>query len=291
MEYQAQLRVFQPLSAFSDAMQPQLIRAQNTPRQDVEFLSAQRAEQRVYREPANPFPPASQEELVRVIHRDVTSAHDEVVGHSEFFCPEELALRSELSVQHLEEDLGYETSDLLVDHHQREKNMLRLYESDLLVTPADNKLGFLVHTIISSWNVPMSWFTLFSPENASDDVETLHTGPHPYTGHFCARRTVPLVLALERVHRAAAALALHPLSESLLSDIAQLVTWLEEFHPDSVVELDYGGLARFVWPDESAYDVHTMLEALADHDTDSVLIAQQRFSHRWFEVQEYGQAN
>ncbi len=74
--------------------------------------------------------------------------------------------------------------------------------------------------------------------------------------------------ALERVRYAVAHLALAAPDLDMLEDLTQLTEWLELFHPESVVELDYGAVADKVYPDDSPMDVRLGIECLAEgrHD-------------------------
>ena len=77
-----------------------------------------------------------------------------------------------------------------------------------------------------------------------------------------------------------------PISEA----VEESARWLEEFHPRSVVELDYGGLAS-VLPDEDleADDSPTLvgqgLAALAKGDAPAATGAYEQLVERWRAIQ------
>ncbi|MGO1182231.1 MAG: hypothetical protein ACTHZ5_03800 [Micrococcaceae bacterium] len=314
MEFQAELRVYEPLSRFDDRLATHIARATPRDRDAVEAASAQRAEARNYARELNPFPRPDLPELVRVLRfkvpaedrpdtgpTQVGGPHDgAVAGHSEFFCPEELALRSEMAATKLERDLMDDHLYwMMVPERTREKNVARLLTGDSPVRLPKDHNRRPVHTRAAVWGIPLAWFVLFGDDararteaqlttELSDQVVT---GTHPHTGSFIARRITRLTLAQERARRAAATVSLHAPDWEVLEDLTGLVTWLESFHPDAYLELDYGGLARFVWPDDSVFDVATALEALEQGDAPTAMIANQRLVRRWMSVRQRGRAS
>ncbi len=78
--------------------------------------------------------------------------------------------------------------------------------------------------------------------------------------------------------------------------LEDLGRWLEEFHPRSLVELDYGGLVHLLddtelAEDESARDVATALAALATGDATSATEAYARVTGRMKALQSVESAN
>ncbi len=72
--------------------------------------------------------------------------------------------------------------------------------------------------------------------------------------------------------------------------------WLEEFHPRSLVELDYGGLvhalpAGDLAEDHSAADAAEALAALRDGDGEAAGEAYERLVDRWRAVRQRGLAS
>lgn len=311
MEYQSELRVYQPLAAFPDAVQAGFLRARHRTRAAAEEEASRRAWRRLLRDVTDPFPHGSDQ--VRVLRVPVPTGRDrqeppedsadrpaEGSGQesgdgpvSEYFCPDEMALRCELAAEQLAGSMRPQTFNLVVPEAARRANLERLAEH--LETDGPEELRH-VHTRTAVWGVPASWFALVH-EDDTIDVET-DTGSSPArAGAFDAgsvrtvRITVPLALALERARRAAVVLSLHAPDMDLLTDLTILVAWLESFHPDSMVELDYGGLARLVWPDDSPFDVRTAVEALEDGDQEAAVVANHRMVRRWLPVRQLGRAS
>lgn len=341
MEYQSELRVYQPLAAFPDAVQAAFVRARRRTREETEAESSRRAWRRLLRDVTDPFPHG--QDLVRVLRVPVPAGPDrrDAGGHdaepqardaapvSEYFCPDEMALRCELAAEQLAESMRPQTFALVVPEAARQANVERLAQR---IDAYDMDDLRHVHTRTAVWGVPASWFALIheddpteveytpgggsgsgagsapygdtgresAPEGdgapgedpgAGHDVTGRTNSPDPAGVVRSARVTVPLTLALERARRAAVVLSLHAPDMDLLSDLTLLVSWLESFHPDSMVELDYGGLARLVWPDDSPFDVRTALEALEEGDRGSAAVANHRMVRRWLPVRQLGRAS
>jgi hypothetical protein len=77
----------------------------------------------------------------------------------------------------------------------------------------------------------------------------------------------------------------------LIDGLVDVGRWLEEFHPRSMVELDYGGLVHAIpedvlAEDRSAADVAEGLASLRDGNTDAAGEAYERLTERWRGVRE-----
>jgi hypothetical protein len=62
--------------------------------------------------------------------------------------------------------------------------------------------------------------------------------------------------------------------------------WLEQFHPHSAVELDYGGLVHLIadealLEDSSALDVQAILNAMESGDTDELNLRYEKVREFW----------
>lgn len=106
------------------------------------------------------------------------------------------------------------------------------------------------------------------------------------------RYRTPMVQARRRVAR-----GLRVLKDSLddggplVDGLIDVGRWLEEFHPRSLVELDYGGLVHVMGPDRlaedrSAADVAEGLAALRVGDSGAAGVAYERLTERWRAVRE-----
>ncbi|ANW19083.1 hypothetical protein [Streptomyces clavuligerus] len=140
----------------------------------------------------------------------------------------------------------------------------------------------------SLWQIPVGWFALFA------DTEREYEPPGP--GAAVLRYRTPMVEARRRVARTLRTLreAEHtgPLGEGLLV----VGKWLEEFHPRSLIELDYGGLVHVLPParladDHSAAEVAAGVAALREGDRAAAGELYARLVGRWRVVKDLQFAN
>ncbi|WP_221348636.1 hypothetical protein [Streptomyces beigongshangae] len=149
----------------------------------------------------------------------------------------------------------------------------------------------------STWQVPLNWFVLVSDEEREFD-KGAGSGGGSRAGEDAPvlRYRTPMVQARRRVARALRTLR-DTLDEGPLIDgLVDVGRWLEEFHPRSLVELDYGGLVH-VLPvgeldgDHSAADVAAGIEALRTGDGAGAGEAYGRLVERWRSVRDRRSAN
>lgn len=282
----AHLRVFQPLAAFPDAVQARLIAGARRTRAEVEAEAAQRARLRLARVVADPFPEPGEDDLVRVLQDEHGSA---------FYCPDEFGLRAEMAAAMLEETMMPRLHEAAIPPAARAMNRGRVLvalEDEWGLSPdpdagpgdPDGEDGrdedapsgrHRVQTRTATWGVPHGWLAVFDPE---EPVRRL------VDGERTAYRRAPVLAALERAGHAAAVLSRHAPEAELMGELAVMVEWLGAFHPDSHVELDYGGLTAHVWPDDSVFDLWTLLDALEEGDEATAGVAQERLNRRWAAV-------
>lgn len=271
----AALRVFQPLAAFPDAVQARLVAAAHLTRAEVEAEAEERARRRLLRRLPDPFPAPGEDDLVRVL----TDAHG-----SAFYCPDELGLRAEMAAALLEAGMEPAAFEAAVPTAARAMNRGRALvaledEWGLSPDPDEEHDGagghHRVQTRTATWGVPHGWLAAFDPE---EPVRRL------VDGETVARRTVPVVEGRERAAHAAAVFAQHAPEADVLGELTVMVDWLGAFHPDSVLELDYAGLTAHVWPDDSVFDLWTLIDAVEEGDTATAGVAQERLNRRWAAV-------
>jgi hypothetical protein len=149
-----------------------------------------------------------------------------------------------------------------------------------------------IHVLVARWQVPLRWFICFEPGE-----RRLVLGPRAKTyAAIGAPRTTDLsrtlvyVTAMSRARRRVAR-ALAVLRRTLedgpvVDGVEQLGRWLEDFHPHSLVELDYGGLVHLIddddlREDQSVADVTEAVSALGRGDADGVAAAYEQVVTRW----------
>jgi hypothetical protein len=139
------------------------------------------------------------------------------------------------------------------------------------------------------WQVPVRWFVLFG------DEEREYEAPGPATTPVLRYRT-PMVQARRRVARALKTLRESLDDGQLIEGLADVGRWLEEFHPRSLVELDYGGLVHALpgqqlAEDRSAADVAEGIAALGAGDGEGASEAYGRLMERWRAIRDRQFAN
>ncbi|MFI1224219.1 MULTISPECIES: hypothetical protein [unclassified Streptomyces] len=135
------------------------------------------------------------------------------------------------------------------------------------------------------WQVPVRWFVLFH------DEEREYTAADGEGAGPVLRYRTPMVEARRRLARALRTLRENAPEGPLTEGLVDVGRWLEEFHPRSLVELDYGGLvhalpAERLAGDRSAADVAEGLTALRDGDTEGAGEAYARLAERWRAVRD-----
>jgi hypothetical protein len=140
-----------------------------------------------------------------------------------------------------------------------------------------------VHVVSTTWTVPLPWFTLVDPAHRH---VVLATQEDP-------RRQVCWRVSMADA-RARAAKA-HELAERTMGGqgptkvLEDTGRWLEHFHPESAVELDYGGLVQLltdeqVQEDTSAEDVNAIVTALEREDVEEIASRFERLRDFWGEL-------
>ncbi|MFF7394491.1 hypothetical protein ACFZAE_39500 [Streptomyces scabiei] len=146
----------------------------------------------------------------------------------------------------------------------------------------------------ATWQVPLNWFVLVSDEERTYEKGSGDKGSGEISPVF--RYRTPMVQARRRVARGLRTLREAIDEGPLIDGLIDVGRWLEEFHPRSLVELDYGGLVH-VLPaaeldgDHSAADVAEGIEALRGGDGLAAGEAYGRLVERWRAVRDRRSAN
>jgi hypothetical protein len=293
LPFSSALRVYEPLGAFP-AEQQEALRAaggRSASRAAVENAELLASLGRITRPGGDPFP-TGRTDLVRVITaprrtgpHGVRAAGEPDPGPASaappeqlLYCPSQLVLRAGLAANALMEGIHGPLAQLLIPEELRDRHQERIDE-----VRAHAGLG-RVHTRASTWGIPFSWFCLFQESDPTDVVES--------EGHIVTVRIRATIgEALERVRYAVAHLALAAPDLDMLEDLTQLTEWLELFHPDSMMELDYGAVADKVYPDDSPLDVRLGIECLAEGDMTGAAAAYRRLASRWIPIRQLARAS
>jgi len=142
--------------------------------------------------------------------------------------------------------------------------------------------------ITSTWQVPIPWFLLFEPEERRLVLgERTAVGAKQKTG---LDRALVYLTAMSRARRRSAkarGVVRRSLGEGFALDaLEETGKWLEQFHPHSIVELDYGGLVHLLDDDAleadgSVTEVAGAIEALGRGDGEAASECYEQVAGRW----------
>lgn len=280
LAYTAYLRVYEPLESFPEPAHRRW--AEYVARADHDRQAAMEREHQIglagtLSVPARPIP-----------EEDPDEAYILTAGGSSYVCPWRLRPRCLQALVRFGEGLPEEIVDAFVPHGLVEQSADELARWQ--ATSPDPRIGVLA----AGWQVPLPWFVLFEP-----DERQLTLGSQPRTQHKRAQgsrartgtaRGLTFLTTMARA-RQRNARALHVVRRSFddgpavgaLEDVGR---WLEEFHPHSMVELDYGGLVHMLddaalEDDDSVAALAGALSRLAAGDLDAAQGIYARVAGRW----------
>ena len=206
-------------------------------------------------------------------------------------CPWRTRLRSLLALDGFRAELPDEVLEAFVP-----RTLLDAVDDELDRLRADDA-DLRAHVLSSPWHVPLRWFVLVDPSER--EVSLGQDGAAPGTARPLGRRLVYRTAMSRARRRTARALDVlrRTVDEGPVTEgVEELARWLEEFHPRSVVELDYGGVAALLddaalQEDESARDVAGALTALGEGDPARAASAYARVTARSKALQAVESAN
>ena len=273
MAYAAYLRVYEPVSAFREPDRSRWTAYADSPARPRrrDSLAAERAEalRRAIITPQVPVPEHESE------HAYVRRADDVT-----YVCPWQTRLRCLLADGQTQSAVGGGDRAL----------------------PAPVRL----HILASVWAVPLTWFVPFAP---AERWLSLGAGQGRASVAATASATralvyaTPMPRARRRVARGLSALRHLPAgSDAVLQqsravgDLAEVGRWLEEFHPNSLVELDYGGLVHLVsddalCADQSVAEIRAAIDGAARDECELATAMYMRARNRWRAFAEFERAN
>ena len=156
-----------------------------------------------------------------------------------------------------------------------------------------------VHIQARTWSVPPAWFVPFASDErwlvlgaASDPGDGGRATATPtrtlvYATAMAQART-RVRQALDAFRRASApeAVLADAAVPRVVAELTQIQCWLEEFHPDALVELDYGGLVHLLddaalRADQSVAEVSAAISALTAGELEMATAMYWRVTGRW----------
>ncbi|HEX8345339.1 MAG TPA: hypothetical protein VF657_11500 [Actinoplanes sp.] len=138
-----------------------------------------------------------------------------------------------------------------------------------------------VHEQVATWGVPLRWFAFVDLDERELVMDSERRTLRYRTEISKARR---------RAHRGVSVLRKSLGDAPITEAVEEGARWLEEFHPRSIVELDYGGLVNLLPDDDLAQDdspglVAAGLSALSRGDAEAATEAYEKLVARWRSVQ------
>jgi len=273
MAYAAYLRIYEPVSAFHEPDRSRWVAyaASSTRPRRRDSLAVEHAEA-LRRAITTPW--------VAVPERESEHAYVRRVDGTTYVCPWQTRRRCLLAYGQMRSGSGEEAGPA------------RLY------------------IMASTWTVPLTWFVPFTRaerwlslgdgRGRADTAATAATASATRALVY----TTPMTRARRRVARGLAALRHLPAGsgEAVLEparaagDLAEVGRWLEDFHPYSLVELDYGGLVHLVSDDalrgdQSVAEIRAAIDGAARGECELAVAMYMRARDRWRAFAEFEQAN
>jgi hypothetical protein len=158
------------------------------------------------------------------------------------------------------------------------------------------------HIRTSTWHVPTPWFVPFDSAErwlVLGGPTTTPEEPHASTTTAPPRNMLyvtSMAAARKRVARALVVIRRHAGEVTALAGVEEVGRWLEEFHPHSLVELDYGGLVHLMndetlRADQSVAELGAALTGLDKGQEELAFAMYQRVTLRWRSIQALEFAN
>ena len=272
--YAAYLRVYEPISAFSPR-ESERWRAYAREHAPVSSAQTWRTEQRVALAATltlstRVLQGLDEEPLAYVMER----------GPDLLVCPSDLRLRTLLALENPNGDADQDRILALLP-----ASLISSAEDELSAIRARHP-DVVAHVRQSSWAVPAAWFLLF----ADGEREFYECGDFE-----SLRLRTPMVAARRAIARAHVAVRDHLDDARVVAQVVDVGRWVEGFHPDSHVELDYAGLgqvaASTLRGETPVEDLAAAVKALATGAVDEGSALFRRFCGAFGETRLYQRAN
>ncbi|WP_216211363.1 hypothetical protein [Amycolatopsis aidingensis] len=289
----AYLRVYEPLSAFGEPPEEQLVKAVKEAR--LTRASAGEREQLMWLRSQTAAPirllpaeladgsaaPSALTDVLVLDTEDVPpDTEGEEVGPGPLVCPLELRARSAAALVSFLGDAHPALREAVLATAGTTAESVRAR-----TTAALGELGgSAMHVLSTTWTVPLPWFSLIEPER-----KRLVLGSGRYDPERELSWRASMGDARRRVAEASE-LVHNTIGDSGPSRIlSETARWLDNFHPNSAVELDYGGLVQLIADpildsDSSAEEVHRILDALRAGNVEQLAELFQDLRDYWSEL-------
>lgn len=292
LPYAAYLRVYEPLAAFPEPDRTRWARYVDSPHRPrrATALEAEHGEaiRRLLGVPPIPVPEQESEDayLRRV---------DEIL----YVCPWESRLRSWLAFGRFRGTTPVKLANRFVPAAIAEQTA---DDFDRYKRQAGAH-ALRTHIRTSTWHVPTAWFVPFDSAERwlvlGRREEEQSAEPSAPTTTAPARNMLyvtSMAQARRRVARALSVIRRSMGDVPTLGQVEEIGRWLEEFHPHSLVELDYGGLVHLMddetlQADQSVAELAAALTGLDTGQEELAYAMYQRVILRWRPIQALESAN
>ena len=285
LPYAAYLRVYEPLPTFPPALRYRwsaYAASPDRPRR-ARALAAEQAEalRRLIALPPVPAPEG-----------ESSHAYVRWSGGVTYICPWQTRLRSWLALARLRETApSLARSAFPAGRAESAAREFARWQS--------RESALRIYIQVSNWTVPFAWFVPFaaderwlvlgSPGDRGDAARATAAGTRALvyaTTMSCARERVARTLGVIRRARGVRTGFLAEGGRAVRAGLKEIGSWLEEFHPDSLVELDYGGLVHLLaddalCADQSVAEVSAAITAHTAGEAEFAAAMFQRFAIRW----------
>ncbi|MFB9964080.1 hypothetical protein [Sinosporangium siamense] len=289
LPYAAYLRVYEPLSAFPEAQRhvwSAYADSTDRPRRAgalrVEHGEAVR---RLLSLPPMPAP-----------HEESENAYLRRVDNILYVCPWQSRLRSWLAFAKLRGSTPVRLMNRLVPQAVADQTA----DDFDMFKRRSGANALRTHIRTATWHVPSSWFTPFDGAERwlvlGEPVEHQQDGATTMTPTRNLIYVTSMSQARRRVARSLQVIRRHAGEATTAAEVEDVARWLEEFHPHSLVELDYGGLVNLMddetlRADQSVAELSAALTGLDTGQEELAYAMYQRVILRWRSIQILESAN
>lgn len=289
LPYAAYLRTYEPLTAFPEPQRSFWASYAGSERRPGRAAALEVEHNRALRDVVA-IPPIVAPE------RESRDAYVRRVEGITYVCPWQTRLRSWLALGEFRSSMPEKMADVFVPTSVAEQafaDFERYKRHHTIERP---------HILTSTWHVPAQWFVAFDPAERwlvlgdREGAGGKHSGPATATPTRTLVYMTSMAQARRRVARAIAVIRRHLGEGEAHAGVESVGRWLEEFHPRSLVELDYGGLVHLLddeqlRADQSVADVSAALAGLEADQGEAASAAYDRLMTRWRRIQGLESAN
>lgn len=212
-----------------------------------------------------------------------------------YVCPWETRLRSWLAFDRFRAGMSDQLAEMFVPPRVAE-------QANFAFEGWKRQAGTLTpHILSSTWQVPLAWFVPFVAAERwmvlGGHDESAGGGPTTAAPVRTLIYVTPMAQARRRVARARAVVRRYAGDSGFdLGEVESVGRWLEEFHPHSLVELDYGGLVHLLdddalRADESVAEVAAAITGMETGQAELAVAMHKRVIARWRVVRALESAN